>query len=210
MCVWPLHLLPCMQRKIKPAQQLLPGDKSLQCLKIKKKGLTGYDLASFLPVNLFASRKVEKKKKNEQETFNTTRWCLFTNTYINRFPRVFGTKIQRTNTLKVEYAIESKFLSDQWIWGVKIRVNLLTFTDGHQAAGFHSHDSVWTTNRACAVAFKSPGPLRSSSSHSSSILTVPNDILMAINCQDVVLLVLLDLSATFDTVEQSVLLSRLS
>ena len=41
---------------------------------------------------------------------------------------------------------------------------------------------------------------RSSSSHSSSILTVPNDILMAISCQDVVLLVLLDLSATFDKV----------
>ena len=35
---------------------------------------------------------------------------------------VFGTKIQRTNTLKVEYAIESKFLSDKWIWGVKLRV----------------------------------------------------------------------------------------
>ena len=54
----------------------------------------------------------------------------------------FGTKIQRTNTLKVEYAIESKFLSDKWIWGVKLRVNLLTFTAGRQAAGFHSLDSM--------------------------------------------------------------------
>ena len=52
--------------------------------------------------------------------------------------------------------------------------------------------------------------VRSSSSHSSSILKVPNDILMAINCQDVVLLVPLDLSATFDTVEHSVWLPRLS
>ena len=42
---------------------------------------------------------------------------------------VFGTKIQRTNTLKVEYAIESKFLSDKWIWGVKLRVNLRSLLD---------------------------------------------------------------------------------
>ena len=37
-----------------------------------------------------------------------------------------------------------------------------------------------------------------------------NDILMAMNRQEVVLLVWLDLSAGFDTVEHSVLLSRLS
>ena len=40
-----------------------------------------------------------------------------------------------------------------------MRVNLLTFTAGRQAAGFHFLDSMWTTSRACAVAFKSPGPL---------------------------------------------------
>ena len=54
----------------------------------------------------------------------------------------FWYKNTETNTLKVEYAIESKFLSDKWIWGVKLRVNLLTFTAGRQAAGFHSLDSM--------------------------------------------------------------------
>ena len=44
----------------------------------------------------------------------------------------------------------------------------------------------------------------------TALLKIYNDILMAMNRQDVVLLVLLDLSAAFDTVEHSVLLSRLS
>ena len=44
----------------------------------------------------------------------------------------------------------------------------------------------------------------------TALLKIYNDILMAMNRQEVVLLVLLDLSAAFDTVEHSVLLSHLS
>ena len=44
----------------------------------------------------------------------------------------------------------------------------------------------------------------------TALRKIYNDILMAMNRQEVVLLVLLDLSAAFDTVEHSVLLSRLS
>ena len=69
------------------------------------------------------------------------------------FSGVFSTKIQRTNTLKLEYAIEMNFFSLKWIWGVKIRVNLLMFTAGRQTTGFHVLDSMWTS-RACAVAFE--------------------------------------------------------
>jgi len=65
------------------------GGKSLQCIKIIKGG-TGHDLASFWPVNPFASGKAKKHK----QSFNATRWCLFTKTYINRFSGVFSTKIQ--------------------------------------------------------------------------------------------------------------------
>ena len=43
----------------------------------------------------------------------------------------------------------------------------------------------------------------------TALLKIYNDILMAMNRQEVVLLVLLDLSAAFDAVEYSVLLSRL-
>ena len=67
--------------------------------------------------------------------------------------------MQRTNTSKVEYAIEMKFLSGKWVYGVKIRVNLLTLTARRQATGFHVLDSMWTTSRACAVALNSPWPL---------------------------------------------------
>ena len=79
---------------------------------MEKKGGTGYDLASFWPVHLFASRKAGEHK---QESFNATPWCLFTKTYINRFSDVFSSKMQRTNTLKVEYAIEMKFFLGKWI-----------------------------------------------------------------------------------------------
>ena len=50
------------------------------------------------------------------------------------------------------------------------------FTAGHQAAGFHILDSIWTTSRACAVTFKSPLATsgRSLLSHSSSMPKVPN------------------------------------
>lgn len=44
----------------------------------------------------------------------------------------------------------------------------------------------------------------------TALLKIHNDILMAMDRQHVILLVLLDLSAAFDTVEHSVLLSRLS
>ena len=65
------------------------GGKSLLCIKIIKGG-TGHDLASFWPVNPFASGKAKK----HQQSFNATRWCLFTKTYINRFSGVFSTKMQ--------------------------------------------------------------------------------------------------------------------
>ena len=65
------------------------GGKSLQCIK-KIKGGTGHDLASFWPLNPFASGKAKKHK----QSFNATRWCLFTKTYINRFSGVFSTKMQ--------------------------------------------------------------------------------------------------------------------
>ena len=66
------------------------------------------------------------------------------------------TKIQRTNTLKVEQAIiEMKFLSGKWIQVVKVRLNLLTFTAGHETTGFHVLDNMWTTSQACAVTFNS-------------------------------------------------------
>ena len=87
----------------------------------RKKSGTGYDLASFWPVNLFVHAS-PKGGKHKQESFNATRWCLFTKTYIQR------TNIQRSNKLKVEYAVEMKFLAGKWIQGVKIQVNLLTFT----------------------------------------------------------------------------------
>ena len=65
------------------------GGKSLQCIK-KIKGGTGHDLASFWPLNPFVSGKAKKHK----QSFNATRWCLFTKTYINRFSGVFSTKMQ--------------------------------------------------------------------------------------------------------------------
>ena len=67
--------------------------------------------------------------------------------------------MQRTNALKAEYQIEIKFLSGKWIWGLKIRVNIHTFTAGRQAAGFQVLVSMWTTSRACVVTFKSRRPL---------------------------------------------------
>ena len=67
--------------------------------------------------------------------------------------------MQRTNTSKVEYAIEMKFLSGKWVYGVKIRVNLLTLTARRQATGLHVLDSMWTTSQARAVALNSPWPL---------------------------------------------------
>ena len=59
--------------------------------------------------------------------------------------------MQRTNTLKVEYAVEMKFILGKWLWGwggggggVKIPVNLHTFTAGRQA--FHRRKlSDWST-----------------------------------------------------------------
>ena len=87
------------------------GGKKLQCIKIIKGG-TGHDLASFWPVNPFASGKAKKHK----QSFNATRWCLFTKTYINRFSGVVSTK----------YTIEMKFLSGKCTWGVKIQLNSLT------------------------------------------------------------------------------------
>ena len=86
------------------------GDKSLQFLK--KKRAEQVDFAPFWPVNLFASRKAGKHK---QESFDATRWCLFAKTYINRFSGVLSTKIQRKYTLKLEYAVDMKFLSGKWI-----------------------------------------------------------------------------------------------
>ena len=59
-----------------------------------------------------ASRKAGKHKR---ESFDATRWCLFAKTCINRFCGVFSTKIQRKYTLKLEYAVEMKFLSGKWI-----------------------------------------------------------------------------------------------
>ena len=47
---------------------------------------------------------------NKKVSLRLTGACL-KRTYIDLFPGVFSTKIQRTNTLKVEYAIEMKFLS---------------------------------------------------------------------------------------------------
>ena len=51
---------------------------------------------------------------------------------------------------------------------------------------------------------------RQGHSTEAALLKIYNDILMAMNRQRVFLLVLLDLSAAFDTVEHSVSLSRLS
>ena len=44
----------------------------------------------------------------------------------------------------------------------------------------------------------------------TALLKIYNDLLMAMNRQEVVLLVLFDFCAAFDTLEHSVLLSRLS
>ena len=81
--------------------------------------------------------------------------CSSLSSYIKRFSLVFRTKIQRTNALKVKQASEILYLSGKRILGVKIHVNLLTFTAGRQTAGFHVLDCMWTTSRACGVAFKS-------------------------------------------------------
>ena len=95
-------------------------------------------------------------------------FCLVTKTYIFRFSGVFRTKIQRTNTLKVEYAIEMKFLSGKLIQALKIRVILLAFTAGHQFTGFHVLGSMWTTSASMCSSVQV-----ASSSHSSSMLKVP-------------------------------------
>ena len=65
--------------------------------------------------------------------------------------------MQRTNTLKVEYAVKMKFILGKWLWGwggggrVK---NTSEFTHVHCWTS-----SMWTTSRVCAVAFKLLRPL---------------------------------------------------
>ena len=44
----------------------------------------------------------------------------------------------------------------------------------------------------------------------TALLKVTNDILMSMDCQHVTLLVMLDLSAAFDTVDHEILLNRLN
>ena len=131
MFVWPLHLLYMPQRKTEPTVNNVW--RQITTVLKDKKGRNRLWFSIFLTCQPFASRNTGKHK---QESINATRWCLFTKTYINRFSGVFSTKIQRANTLKVEYAIGMKFLSGKWIWGLKIRVNLLKFTTGRQVAGF--------------------------------------------------------------------------
>ena len=101
---------------------------------------------------------LREKLENTNKKFSMRLAGACSRNYINRFSDAFSTKMQRTNTLKVEYAFEMKFLSGKWIWGLKIQVNILTFTAGRQASGFHVLVSIWTTSRACVVAFKSPRP----------------------------------------------------
>ena len=119
-----------------------------------------YDLASFWPVNLFALPKAGKHKK---QSFIATRWCLFTNTYINQFSGVFSTKIQGQIRWKSNTQLRWNFFQESGFGGgggVIIRVNLLKFTARRHPAGFHVLDSMWVMSRACAVAFKLPWPLR--------------------------------------------------
>ena len=51
---------------------------------------------------------------------------------------------------------------------------------------------------------------RAHQSVETALLTVHNDLLQAMNCGKITLLVLLDLSAAFDTVDHSILLSRMN
>ena len=51
---------------------------------------------------------------------------------------------------------------------------------------------------------------RARHSTESALIKVKNDIMMSINNRKIVLLVLLDLSAAFDTIDHSILVSRLS
>ena len=99
--------------------------------------------------------------------------CLRRLISIDFLVSVFSTKIERTNTLKVEYAIEMKFLLGKWIQGVKIRVNLFTFTAGRQNWLSRSRQHVDDELRMCkSVQLASATSDRSSSSHSTSMLKV--------------------------------------
>ena len=130
------------------------GDKSLQCLNIKKGG-TGYKLASFLPVNLFASRKAGKYK---QENFQCDSLVLVHETIAIDFLMLLVQKCKEQIHWKSNTHLRWNFFWGKWIWGLKIQVNILTFTAGRQASGFHVLVSIWTTSRACVASFKSPRP----------------------------------------------------
>ena len=100
---------------------------------------------------------------------------MFTKIYIDLFSGVFSTKMKRTNTLKVEYTIEMKFLSGNWISG---RENTSKFTHVHwwtPSPGFSlSRQHVDDEPSMCSsvqLALITSG--RSLSSHSSSMLKVP-------------------------------------
>ena len=123
----------------------------------------------------FASRKSGKHKK---ESFNATRWCLFTKTYINRFSGIFS-KNKNTKNKYVE----------SWI-GNWDEISFRKVDLGCKSTSEFTHIHCWTRNHRfshsrqhvddepsmCSnIQLTSVSSGMSSSSHSLSMRKVPID-----------------------------------
>ena len=116
----------CIQRKVEPT--VTNVWRLIATVLKDKKGGTGYDLAFI--------------QKQKQESFNVTRWCVFTKIYINLFSGVFRTKCKEQIRWKSNTQSRRNFFQETGFREGRIRVNLLMFTGGRQAPGFLFLDSM--------------------------------------------------------------------